>query len=232
MSLPIHPACSMFCNCVGIRHMSASTLHTAYGIASEETDAATCRVLHDTYLLDPHLRCAPQNPPKVCHMCKTPLRYDLLSKTDADRFLGFCRTIERECAEIASEWSSRMHIEMEILHETILDEHLNIGGNLSHLRACLNTGWQGGLNGIIMVILAKRYERFLNAYLAEEEEEEKVDTPPHELPFIPPITIPTKKPYNFQDYNRPIRPNFWDGMSEEDAIRRCTPIFYDWPSSE
>jgi hypothetical protein len=113
--------------------------------------------------------------------------------------------------------------------------------DLPCLRAALNTAWRAKISGISMLIFSNMFERCYAEEIAKaaadadaEEEaaiDKAVDEALHRVQsvVIPSIMIPVVKTYALRSNpTTPTSPTFWDGVSEETAIRLCESQHYDW----
>jgi hypothetical protein len=116
--------------------------------------------------------------------------------------------------------------------------------DLTCLRAALNTAWRAKISGISMLIFSNMFERCYaeeiakadaDADAAEEAAIDKaVDEALHRVQsvVIPPIMIPIDKTRRSHtrraNPTTPTSPTFWDGVSEEMALKLCESSYYDW----
>jgi len=237
---PLHPACGYHCTkCTDHIVYTQTEVRTLYCMAVEEEDPKESFQAHMKYLADPSMRAA-EIPAKVCRTCGEKLLVDKLPPREAGELLRACRMTDAIGKELDN-WA-HLGISMQQMITSVLFSELRQWwrNDLPCLRAALNTAWRAGISGISMLIFSNMFERCyaeeIAALDAAEEAaiDEAVDEALHRVQsvVIPPIMIPVVK--TRRSHTRcakpttPTPPTFWDGVSEEMALKLCESSYYDW----
>jgi hypothetical protein len=199
------------------------------------------------YLADPSMRAA-EIPSKVCRRCGEKLLVDKLPPREAGELLRACRMTDAIGKEL-NNWA-HLGISMQQMITSVLFSELRQWwrNDLPCLRAALNTAWRAKISGISMLIFSNMFERCYAEWLAKADEEDDapldaaeeaaidkaVDEALHRVQsvVIPPIMIPVVKTRAKRATpttpTTPTPPTFWDGVSEEMALKLCESSYYDW----
>ena len=245
---PLHPACGYHCTkCTDHIVYTQTEVRTLYCMAVEEEDPKESFQAHMKYLADPSMRAA-EIPNKVCRRCGEKLVVYMLPPREASELLRACRMTDAIGKELDN-WA-HLGISMQQMITSVLFSELRQWwrNDLPCLRAALNTAWRAGISGISMLIFSNMFERCYAEWLAEADADanaeadaaeeaainEAVDEALHKVQsvVIPPIMIPVVK--TRRSHTRcakpttPTPPTFWDGVSEEMALKLCESSYYDW----
>jgi hypothetical protein len=241
---PLHPACGYHCKkCTDHIVYTQTEVRTLYCLAVEEEDPAMVFQAHMKYLADPSMRMA-EIPTKVCRTCGEKLVVDMLPPREASELLRACRMTDAIGKELDN-WA-QLGISMQQMITSVLFSELRKWwhNDLPCLRAALNTAWRAKISGISMLIFSNMFERCYAEEIAKadadadaEEEaaiDKAVDEALHRVQsvVIPPIMIPIDKTRASRakraNPTTPTSPTFWDGVSEEMALKLCESSYYDW----
>ena len=248
---PLHPACGYHCKkCTDHIVYTQTEVRTLYCLAVEEEDPKESFQAHMKYLADPSMRAA-EIPSKVCRRCGEKLLVDKLPPREAGELLRACRMTDAIGKEL-NNWA-HLGISMQQMITSVLFSELRQWwrNDLPCLRAALNTAWRAKISGISMLIFSNMFERCYAEWLAKADEEddapldaaeeaaidEAVDEALHRVQsvVIPPIMIPIVKTHASRTSyatratpTTPTPPTFWDGVSEEMALKLCESSYYDW----
>jgi hypothetical protein len=249
---PLHPACGYHCKkCTDHIVYTQTEVRTLYCMAVEEEDPKESFQAHMKYLADPSMRSA-EIPAKVCRRCGEKLVVYMLPPREAGELLRACRMTDAIGKELDN-WA-RLGISMQQMITSVLFSELRQWwrNDLPCLRAALNTAWRAKISGISMLIFSNMFERCYAEEIAEADAEadadanaeadaaeeaaidEAVDEALHKdrRIVIPPIMIPIVKTHakcaTRATPTTPTSPTFWDGVSEEMALKLCESSYYDW----
>jgi hypothetical protein len=245
---PLHPACGYHCKkCTDHIVYTQTEVRTLYCMAVEEEDPKESFQAHMKYLADPSMRAA-EIPSKVCRRCGEKLLVDKLPPREAGELLRACRMTDAIGKEL-NNWA-HLGISMQQMITSVLFSELRQWwrNDLPCLRAALNTAWRAKISGISMLIFSNMFERCYAEWLAKADEEDDapldaaeeaaidkaVDEALHRVQsvVIPPIMIPVVKTRAKRATpttpTTPTPPTFWDGVSEEMALKLCESSYYDW----
>jgi hypothetical protein len=239
---PLHPACGYHCKkCTDHIVYTQTEVRTLYCMAVEEEDPKESFQAHMKYLADPSMRSA-EIPAKVCRRCGEKLVVYMLPPREAGELLRACRMTDAIGKEL-NNWA-RLGISMQQMITSVLFSELRQWwrNDLPCLRAALNTAWRAKISGISMLIFSNMFERCYAEEIAEADADanaeadaaeeaaidEAVDEALHKdrSVVIPPIMIPVVKTH--AKCATPTSPTFWDGVSEEMALKLCESSYYDW----